>query len=67
MILLCATGTAAATSAFQLGVNYSEWLNFPANNGALLATDSSGATYFLTSTLQSNVASSTYHEIDPGR
>ena len=67
LILLSATGAAAATSAFQLGVNYSEWLSFPANNGAQLATDSSGATYFLTSILQSNVALSTVTKIDPGR
>src|ERR1039458_7629358 len=58
LILLSATGAAAATSAFQLGVNYSEWLGFPAN-GAQLATDSSGAAYLLTNTLQSNVALST--------
>ena len=59
LILLSATGAAAATSAFQLGVNYSEWLGLPANNGAKLATDSSGAAYFLTTTIQSNVALST--------
>src|ERR1039457_3024161 len=56
LILLSATDAAAATPAFQLGVNYSEWLGFPANSGAQLATDSSGAIYFLTSTLQSNIA-----------
>jgi hypothetical protein len=33
-ILLCAAGAAAATPTFQLGVNYSEWLGFSANNGA---------------------------------
>ena len=63
LILLSATGAAAATSAFQLGVNYSEWLasdkmglprqrediSFPAG-GTQLATDSFGATYVLTST-----------------
>jgi uncharacterized protein (TIGR03437 family) len=59
LILLSATDAVAATSALQLGVNYSEWLGFPANNGAQLAADSSGATYFLTSTIQSNVALST--------
>ena len=65
LILLSATGAAAATSTFQLGVNYSEWLSFPANGGAQLATDSFGATYFLTSTLQSNVALSTVTKLTP--
>jgi len=65
LILLSATGAGAATSAFQLGVNYSEWLSFPANGGAQLATDSFGATYFLTSTLQSNVALSTVTKLTP--
>ena len=65
LILLSATGAAAATSAFQLGVNYSEWLGFPANNGAQLATDSSGAAYLLTNTLQSNVALSTVTKLTP--
>jgi hypothetical protein len=48
----------AATPAFQIGVNYSEWLSFPAS-GTQLATDSSGAAYFLSSVLQSNVVLST--------
>lgn len=56
LILLAATGAAAA---FQLGVNYSEWLNFSLNSGAQLATDSSGAIYLLTLTFQSNAGSST--------
>src|ERR1035438_7069649 len=59
LILLTATGAAGASSAWQLGVNYSEWLSFPDDNGAQLATDSSGAIYFLTNTLQSNAALST--------
>ena len=54
----------AATSAFQIGVNYSEWLSFPAS-GTQLATDSSGATYFLTSTLQSNIVLSTGTKLTP--
>ena len=29
LILLTATGAAGASSAWQLGVNYSEWLSFP--------------------------------------
>ena len=66
LIFLSATGV-PRPSAFQLGVNYSEWLNFPADNGAQLATDSSGAIYFLTSTLQSNVALSTVTKLTPGR
>jgi sugar lactone lactonase YvrE len=58
LILLSAAGAAAATSPFQLGVNCSEWLSFSAG-GTQLYTDSSGATYFLTSTLQSNIVLST--------
>jgi len=58
LILLSATSALAATSTFQIGVNYSEWVNFAAG-GTQLATDSSGAAYFLSSTLQSNVVSST--------
>jgi uncharacterized protein (TIGR03437 family) len=37
----------ASSSAFLLGVDYSEW--FPNNGGASMATDSSGALYFLSS------------------
>jgi streptogramin lyase len=65
LILLSATGAATATAAFQLGVNYSEWLSSPPNNGAQLATDSSGAIYFLTNTLQANVFSSTVTKLTP--
>jgi uncharacterized protein (TIGR03437 family) len=65
LILLNATGASAATSAFLLGVNYSEWLNFPVNNGAQLATDNSGAIYILTNALQSNIASSTVTKLTP--
>src|SRR3954453_11264562 len=59
LILFGATGAGAATSALQLGVNFSEWIGSPANNGSQLATDSSGAPYLLTTTIQSNVALST--------
>ena len=65
LILLTATGAAAATSAFQLGVNYSEWLGFPDNNGAQMATDSSGAIYFLINTLQLGTAPSTVTKLTP--
>ena len=65
LILLSATGATAATADFQLGVNYSEWLSFPANNGAQLATDDSSAAYFLTSVLQSNVVLSTVTKLTP--
>jgi uncharacterized protein (TIGR03437 family) len=58
LILLSVTSAVAATPAFQIGVNFSEWLSFPAS-GTQLATDSSGAAYFLTNTLQSNVVLST--------
>ena len=64
MILLSATGAGAATPAFQIGVNYREWLSFP-ESGMQLATDSSGAAYFLTSTLQSNVVLSTVTKLAP--
>ena len=57
VILALATG-AVAESAFQLGVNYSEWLPFSPNSHTQLAVDDSGAIYFLTTTIQSNVASS---------
>jgi len=60
VLLLSAAGFAAATPAFQLGVNYSEWLPFPGtNNGVQLATDPSGASYFLSSVFQNNASLST--------
>jgi uncharacterized protein (TIGR03437 family) len=65
LALLSVTGAVAATPALQLGVNYTEWLGFPANNGVQLATDSSGAIYFLTGTIQSNVALSTVTKLTP--
>jgi uncharacterized protein (TIGR03437 family) len=64
LILLSAISAVAATPAFQLGVNYSEWLGFPAS-GTQLYTDNSGAAYFLTSTLQSNIALSTVTKLSP--
>ena len=64
LILLSATGALAATPAFQIGVNYSEWLSFPAG-GTQLATDSSGAAYFLTNTNQSNIVLSTVTKLSP--
>src|SRR4051794_6411891 len=65
LILSGASSAAAATPAIQLGVKYSEWLGFPANNGAQLATDTAGAIYFLTTAIQSNVASSTITKLTP--
>ena len=65
LLLLIATGASAAIPAFQLGVDYSEWLSFPANNGTQLATDGSGATYFLTSILEANAAFSTVTKVSP--
>lgn len=64
-ILLAAYSFAAGTAAFQLGVNYSEWLPFPANNGPQLVTDAFGAAYFLSSTLQNNVQLSTVTKLGP--
>ncbi len=59
LILFTATAAMGASSGFQLGVAYSEWLNFSSNSGAQIATDSSGSLYILSNTLVSNVASST--------
>ena len=59
LTLLTAASPLSATCGFLLGVNYSEWLGFPANSGAQIATDRSGAIYFLTNTVQSNSALST--------
>lgn len=59
VFILLGARIVAAGSAFQLGVSYSEWLPFSANSGAQLATDPSGAAYFLSTTLQNNVAQST--------
>jgi uncharacterized protein (TIGR03437 family) len=64
LILLSATSAVAAAPAFQLKVNYSEWLSFSAS-GTQLYTDSSGAAYFLTYTLQSNIALSTVTKLSP--
>lgn len=55
----------AASSGFQLGVNYSEWLTLPANNGLQMATDSSGAIYFLINTLRISTAVSTVTKLTP--
>jgi uncharacterized protein (TIGR03437 family) len=63
-MLLSAMGAAAATPTFQLGVNFSEWLSFPAS-GTQLATDSTGAAYFLSNTLQSNIVLSTVTKLSP--
>jgi hypothetical protein len=49
LLTLVAFG-AGALSAVQLGVNYSEWLNAPSDNGAQIATDGSGALYILSNT-----------------
>lgn len=64
-MLLTAAGARAAAPSFQLGVNYSQWLSSPANAGARLATDNSGAAYFLTTAIQSNVALSTVTKLTP--
>jgi uncharacterized protein (TIGR03437 family) len=55
MMRVCCLILAFATVA-AAGVNYSEWLPFPANSGLQMAVDGSGAIYFLTTTIQSNVA-----------
>jgi hypothetical protein len=48
LMLFSVTGAMGSSSTgFLLGVNYSEWLNFPANNGAEIAADSSGSLYIL--------------------
>jgi uncharacterized protein (TIGR03437 family) len=65
LILLSATGAATGTATFQLRVNYSQWLSSAPNNGAQLATDSSGAIYLLTNILQANVISSTVSKVTP--
>lgn len=44
LALLSASGATAATSAFLLGVDYSEWLT---PNARQIATDNSGALYIL--------------------
>jgi uncharacterized protein (TIGR03437 family) len=51
---LCLLLFSATGAAFQLGVNYSEWLGIPSNSGTKLATDPSGAVYLLTNDIQSN-------------
>lgn len=65
LILFGAAGCAAATAGFQLGVNFSEWLTLPANNGAQIATDDSGAVYVLTNTLQFSSSPSTVTKVTP--
>ncbi len=64
LALFVVTGATVAP-AFQLGVNYSEWLGFPSNSGAQMATDNSGAVYFLTTVIQLNIASSTVTKLTP--
>src|ERR1035438_6707239 len=56
-LMLCSVTGAMGSSptGFLLGVNYSEWLNFPANNGAEIATDSSGSLYILSYSTSSTV------------
>ncbi len=57
---------AAATSAFQLGINYTEWLSASPTYGLKLATDNLGAVYLLTGTLVSNgVTRSTVTKLSP--
>ena len=56
LMLLTVTGAMAASStSFLLGLNYSEWLNYPPNTSAEIATDSSGALYILSTTTSSTV------------
>ena len=56
LMLFSVTGAMGSSpTGFLLGVNYSEWLNFPANNGAEIATDSSGSLYILSYSTSSTV------------
>ena len=45
----------SSSTGFLLGVNYSEWLNYPPNNGAQIATDGSGSLYILSNNISSTV------------
>jgi uncharacterized protein (TIGR03437 family) len=65
LIPVFATCSAAADSAFQLGVNYSEFIDLPANGGNQLAVDGPGNIYYVTTTIQSNIASSSVTKLSP--
>jgi len=66
LFLLTAPVVAAATPAFQLGINYTEWLSTSPTYGLQLATDNSGAVYSLTGVLVSNgVTESTVTKLSP--
>lgn len=61
---------AAAMYGFQLGIDYSEWLNIPVNSGAQIAADGAGSLYifsFTTSTVGGNpqVTSSVVTKLSP--
>jgi len=62
-VLFSAIAAAALTPDFRLGVKYSEWLSLPGSNSVQLAADTSGAAYFLSTTIQANVALSTVTKI----
>lgn len=66
LFLLTAPVVTAAAPAFQLGMNYTEWLSASPTYGLHLATDSSGAVYSLTGALVSNgVTRSTVTKLSP--
>ena len=55
-MLFSVTGAMGSSSTgFLLGVNYSEWLNYPPNGGLEIATDSSGSLYILSNNISSTV------------
>ena len=56
LMLFSVTGAMGSSSTgFLLGVNYSEWLNYPPNGGLEIATDSSGSLYILSNNISSTV------------
>jgi uncharacterized protein (TIGR03437 family) len=65
LILLLTTAAAAADSGFQLSLNYSEFTNLTPNAGDRMAVDGSGAVYFFTTTVQSNIATSAVTKLSP--
>ena len=65
VLFLIAGAAGAAPAAFRLGVSYSEWLSFPGSYDQRLATDNSGALYFLTTGPQSNANLSIVTKLTP--
>src|SRR5579862_5704517 len=55
MLLTLTSAMAASSTSFLLGLNYSEWLNYPPNTSAQIATDGSGALYILSGGSSSSV------------